>query len=449
MKIAVTGGSGELGTLVLRRLVALRHVKEVVSIDLRPPLVASAKLRPVTADVRDPGIGKHLEGSDAVFHLAFLVAAFPGRAEFDSVNVGGSKNVLQAAVKAGVKQIVYASSIAAYGVVPGHPVPIVEETPRVHIESFAYSSNKFEVEAFLDGFEKEHPDVAIARIRPSMLVGARMEHPFGFSLRRGRLPDTGQKLPIVWDEDVADLFLLALEKKARGAWNAVAEELQDCERLAEGAGLKLLRSPGRALRAWAYLSPLLARFKLAMPLDPAWVEKGAVLMDASSEKARRELGWKPRCPTALSVMKRYVEVVPRRLDPRIGAFLGAAALAARFAPNELDVSGFNSLIHLCLTGPGGGDFTIEVKEKKLRISLGAPRPPTCVVMLSDRLFLDMLAGKADFATSQLTGALRAEGEGHAAMVVNAMIAMYRARVGKLRGWLAARNPLARFPGGAS
>jgi uncharacterized protein YbjT (DUF2867 family) len=41
MRIAVTGGSGQLGTLVLRRLADDRAVKEIVALDVRPPLFVS------------------------------------------------------------------------------------------------------------------------------------------------------------------------------------------------------------------------------------------------------------------------------------------------------------------------------------------------------------------------------------------------------------------------
>jgi UDP-glucose 4-epimerase len=74
VRVAVTGGSGQLGTLVLRRLADERAVREIVALDLQPPLIVSGKLRDVRADVRDPAIGEHLRGCDALIHLAFLVA---------------------------------------------------------------------------------------------------------------------------------------------------------------------------------------------------------------------------------------------------------------------------------------------------------------------------------------------------------------------------------------
>src|SRR5262249_47036878 len=133
--------------------------------------------------------------------------------EFESINVGGSKNVFEAAARARVRRIVYASSVAAYGVVPGHPVPIVEDTPRRLQPEFPYAATKYAVEEFLDGFEPGHPEIAVTRLRPGVLFGARMDHPLGSALRRRILIDTdGPAVPIVWDEDVADAIMLALRK---------------------------------------------------------------------------------------------------------------------------------------------------------------------------------------------------------------------------------------------
>src|SRR2546423_4006403 len=130
MRVAVTGSSGQLGTQVLRRLLDDRSVESVVAIDLALPRLVGRKLRAVRADVRDPEITRHLQGCDALVHLAFIIAQQRPRGFVDSVNVGGSKNVLNAAAAAGIRTVVYTSSVAAYGVVHGHPRPIVEDTPR-------------------------------------------------------------------------------------------------------------------------------------------------------------------------------------------------------------------------------------------------------------------------------------------------------------------------------
>src|SRR5262249_40573734 len=154
MKVAVTGGSGQLGSLVLGRLIDDRKVKQIVSLDLVPPSLASGKLSFALDDVRGPDLARHFQGCDALVHLAFVVMQHMDRGVRHGINVAGSRNVFRAAQAAGIKQFCYASSIAAYGVVAGHPVPIVEDTPRRYEPDFAYAANKFEVEAWLDQFEK-------------------------------------------------------------------------------------------------------------------------------------------------------------------------------------------------------------------------------------------------------------------------------------------------------
>jgi nucleoside-diphosphate-sugar epimerase/putative sterol carrier protein len=439
MKVAVTGGSGELGTLVLRRLLDDRSVKAVVSLDRRPPLVASGKLVSVIADVREPGFERHLEGCEAVFHFAFLVTTHAPRAVFDAVNVEGSKNVFRAAVAVGAKTIVYSSSVAAYGVAPGHAAPFVEDSPRVFVPGFAYSANKFQVEEFLDGFEKEHEDVAIARLRPVVLVGRRMEHALGAALRKRVVPSLGSNpLPVVWDEDVADAAILAWKKRARGAFNLSADDALSAEALARAAGMTVRRVPLALARGVARLSPLLARLGIADAVDPSWLDHTDAPMVASSEKAKRELGWKPRCPTAASVVQRFDEVVPWKVDRRIRLFLFLTSLVAKDKTGSNELSGFDSRIHLCLTGRGGGDFTIALKDRRMTIGPGTPRPPTASVTLSAALLLDLLAGKTDLMASQMTGKIRFDGEGHCALVFGGMITAFRvgAAAGGARGRLA-------------
>jgi nucleoside-diphosphate-sugar epimerase len=428
VRVAVTGGSGQLGTLLLRRLADDRAVKEIVAIDLRPPLIVSGKLCDVRADVRDAGIREHLRGCDAVVHLAFLVAKRGARELQDDVNVRGSANVFRGALEAGVRRIVYASSVAAYGVVPGHPVPIVEETPRVRQPDFWYACAKYDVEADLEALEREHPDLSVARFRPTILIGRRMEHQLGSALRHGVLPRSGP-LPLVWDEDVADAFLLALKSGARGAFNLSADEPLPAEELAREGGLRVLRMRG-PMRA---VDRAMTALRLVPPSDPGWLSTSALTLVYSSEKARRELGWKPRYPTCREVIRAYAANVPRRLDRRIRVWARVVDGASRQGPPRPELRGYDSTIHLDLAGPGGGDFTLRVAGGRVRFVRGAPRPANGAVSLKASTLLDLLAGRGDFAGANLSGRIRVDGQGHAALIVGGLIAGFR-DAGKQPGW---------------
>jgi nucleoside-diphosphate-sugar epimerase/putative sterol carrier protein len=426
VRVVVTGGSGQLGTRVLRRLSADRKVKAITSIDLRAPTIASPKVRAVTADVRDPDIARYLGEHDALVHLAFVVTEARPRAEVDAINVKGSANVFEAAARANVGQIVYSSSIAAYGVVPGHPEPITEDTPRVHQPSFAYAATKFEVEAFLDRFEAEHPAIAVTRLRPAILVGHDMDHALGHGLRRRRLVDVGgAPLPIVWDEDVAEAVALALARGARGAFNVAADDALVPRELAAKAGFRAVSVPRSVARGAAALSPWLAKLGIGQAMDPAWLDSTGVRMIISSERAKRDLGWRPRCPTAADVLKLYAAEVPRRLDPRIALFFRAVERASQSRPADETRPG-KVLLHLRLTGPDGGDLTIAFEQGRIAVTRGVPRPPTSALILTTATFRRLIAGQADVTTAQMVGQVRLEGDPTGVMVLGGIVATFRA-----------------------
>jgi UDP-glucose 4-epimerase len=409
--VAVTGGSGQLGTHVLRRLLDDTDIARVISIDRRPPVIGSAKLESIVGDVCDPDFSRHLQGVDAVIHCAFIISGGERSDAFRSVNVEGSKNVFRAAASAGVKTIVFVSSITAYGVVPGHPVPIVESTPRVRQNEFGYAACKFDVEAFLDQVEPQHPDIAISRIRANVLMGRRMPHLLGDVLRIGWIPDLdGVPLPIVWDEDVADLLVLALQRRARGAFNATADELLPSPELAEKTGARAVR-PWRVLLALhAGLYEVLSRLNLHLLSDPSWATRTRAPLIGSSEKAKRVLGWAPRYPTAVAVVQQFRAVSPWRLDVWLLAALWMLGRATRHAPGNL--AGRSGRLFLCLNGPVAGDFSLIVEDGKMRARAGAPPSPTSTVTMTATLFRDLLAGRASFDDALASGQIDWFGADH-------------------------------------
>ena len=120
MKVFVTGGTGQLGSEVVRQLVSRGdHVVALVRDNGRARLLDGVDCERIEGDVTRPETLK-VSGCEAVFHLAGVVSYWQrGRARMDRVNVEGTRAGLEAAAAAGVARFGLTSSIAALGHVEG------------------------------------------------------------------------------------------------------------------------------------------------------------------------------------------------------------------------------------------------------------------------------------------------------------------------------------------
>ncbi len=114
--ILVTGATGHIGNVLIRKL--LHRGEKVRAFLLRGESRAPLRGLPVEiveGDVLDPSsLVNVFEGIRSVFHLAGIISIMPGHdARVRQVNVEGTRNMLQAAEKAGVESFVYTSSIHA------------------------------------------------------------------------------------------------------------------------------------------------------------------------------------------------------------------------------------------------------------------------------------------------------------------------------------------------
>jgi nucleoside-diphosphate-sugar epimerase/putative sterol carrier protein len=434
MKVVVTGAAGQLGSLVLAGLAANRKVKSVVALDVVPPSIPSAKTTWTKADVRDPGLDRHFEGADALIHLAFIVTKKVGPDVMRAVNVDGSRRMFQHAIDAGLSSIIYCSSLAAYGVVHGHSLPLKEDSPRKRTSVLTYSSNKYDVEEMLDEIEPAHPSVRIVRLRPGVLIGRRNAHAQDPLFRRRTLPHfSDAKVSMVWDEDVAQAVLLALGSDVRGAFNLCAAEPLDSTELGRRTGFRVIRVPRSVQKAASMLA------RLGTELDPEWLAVADVDLVGSSERALRELGWKPICPTTESVLRHYDEVTPRALDRRLGVFFRLVNLAARTQnQNEVpeEAKRMNLDVHLELTGQNGGDYQLLFHGGHVRLTPGIPRPPDARVTLSAETMLALLTGDDDLSRARMAGRLKVSGEPNAGFLIAGLVTTFRASRGKpgIVGW---------------
>ncbi|HHE51458.1 MAG TPA: NAD-dependent epimerase/dehydratase family protein, partial [Candidatus Acetothermia bacterium] len=119
MKALVTGGTGFIGSSIVRALLRDGHdVRALVREGSDTRNLAGLNIERVTGDITDPkSLSAAMSGCTHVFHAAALYSfwvTLPGLIE--RVNVGGTRNVLQAALDARIERVVYTSSVAALAV---------------------------------------------------------------------------------------------------------------------------------------------------------------------------------------------------------------------------------------------------------------------------------------------------------------------------------------------
>ena len=119
MTTLVTGAAGFLGSHVARQLVARgEEVRVLMRASSTNRAIADLSLEYVTGDLRDPAsLERAMKGVNRVFHVAADYRLWAKRKQdiYDS-NVGGTKNLLGAAKRAGVEQLIYTSTVATIAV---------------------------------------------------------------------------------------------------------------------------------------------------------------------------------------------------------------------------------------------------------------------------------------------------------------------------------------------
>jgi nucleoside-diphosphate-sugar epimerase len=313
LRVAVTGPTGEIGKPLMSELERRPEVGEVLGMARRPFDPAGEGWEKVAyrrGDILDRGaLAALFDGVDVAVHLAFAI--FGSREETRKVNLQGTRNVFEAAIRAGVKRLVYASSVAAYGFHPENPQPLTEQVPARGSESFYYSAQKAELEGLLEelllGSEVEpyvfRPCI-VAGPRATMLVeqtveAVRVGDPVPL-LRKGVeklplvapvLPDPGVPFQLVHHDDVARAMAAAIcGDGPPGVYNLADEgeiRVRDLSRALRWRWIPVPR-PAISLGTAAARSLSFASAKL----EWAIAADTPVLMDTA--RARRDLGWKPR-----------------------------------------------------------------------------------------------------------------------------------------------------------
>lgn len=308
MRVFLTGGTGFIGGHVARRLRSRGY--EVVAL-ARSPAKAAA-LRAIGCEVVEGDLSSEqpiragLDGCDAAIHAGAVYKVGVPESEHAAMheaNVRGTERVLDMAVEAGVRRIVYVSTVAVFGDTHGRVVdegferdsPFLSEYDRT--KTLAHG-------ATVDRVARGAP---IVIVQPGGVYGPGDHSELGNLIEQARtgklmakmFPDSGIMLCHV--EDVADGIVLALERGKLGESYVLSGERgtlgEVVDRAARIAGRRPPRftMPAPLLRMSAPLGPVVGPL-LGFPPNLRELNRSVdgVTFWASDAKARSELGFAPR-----------------------------------------------------------------------------------------------------------------------------------------------------------
>lgn len=308
--IFLTGGTGFIGGKLMSTLLARGHTVRALA---RPTSDRSGaggeRLTWVGGDILDPdSLRRGMEGCTHVYHLAAYARNWaPDRSVFFDLNVGGARNVFEAAAHVGVRRVVFTSTIVVFG--PTAPGTVGDETmPRTTPRFFTeYEESK--AVATQEALRFAAQGVPIVIVHPTRVYGPGRQTE-GNSVSsmidlydRGRFPlllnggrDVGNYVLV---DDLVEGHMLAMEKGRAGERYILGGEnisLKGLFRLVDELTHRThfqLNLPARAAMLYAAVQERKARWLGAYPrITPGWVETFLQDWAYCSGKAERELGYR-------------------------------------------------------------------------------------------------------------------------------------------------------------
>jgi UDP-glucose 4-epimerase len=349
--VLVTGVSRWLGGALAAELAADPAIDRVIGVDTVPPgpevLHRLGRTEFVRADIRNPMIAKVIDNGsvDTVVHAN--ISATPGgsggRVPMKELNVIGSMQLLAACQRAPtVRRFVLRSTSAVYGASPRDPAVFTEAMQARRMPSGGFGRDSLDIEGYVRSFARRRPDVDVAVLRFTHLIGPRIDSLLTGLLRLPVVPTQlghDARLQLLHQDDALAVLVRATTGDFAGTVNVGA------------AGTVLL---SQAIRR-------LGRVALPVP-DPAIgplsrLAQAAGLVDWSPEQMgllhsgrvldirvlREEFGYSPRYTTPAALAD-----YGRGLDPVVAPDLigsvtgGIESLVGRFADG---LAAGRSLLH--------------------------------------------------------------------------------------------------------
>jgi UDP-glucose 4-epimerase len=292
-RILITGAAGYIGHQLGNRLA---HDFEVLGTDIRERNDLSFPIQVI--DIRSRRLADLMRSRDIthVVHLASVLRASNDRQKDFDIDVGGTRNVLQSCLEAGVRHLTVTSSGAAYGYHPDNPDWLDEDDPLRGNETFAYADHKRRIEEMLGRYRRLHPELEQLVLRPGTVLGATTRNQITalFTARR-ILVLRGHDSPFVfiWDEDVLEILDKGIREDITGIYNLAGDGALDMREIARRLGKPTLTLPvglvtfGLRVAKW-----------FGKPTGPEQIDFLRYRPVLSNRRLKEEFGYTPRKTSA-------------------------------------------------------------------------------------------------------------------------------------------------------
>jgi dihydroflavonol-4-reductase len=306
MTTLVTGAAGFLGSHVTRQLVASGEtVRVLLRASSSNRAIADLPLEYVTGDLRDTAsLQRAVDGAQRIFHVAadYRLWARKNREIYDS-NVGGTKNILDAAKRAGVEKFIYTSTVATIAV-DRPELPTEATDARLEEMVGHYKRSKWQAEEEVRTAARAGFPAVIAM--PTTPVGPWdwKPTPTGkiiLDFLNGKMPgyvETGLNFVGVEDCAAGHLLVAAKGKIGQryllGAENLTLKGLLDTLESLTGLPAPKLKIPHGLALGVAYANTVFSRLigrEPGIPVEGVKIAQHMMFVDTS--RAQRELGFKP------------------------------------------------------------------------------------------------------------------------------------------------------------
>ncbi len=222
-RILITGAAGYIGHQVGN---ALAEQHRVFGCDIRANPNARFDIK--IMDICDAGLLDWMRRQKIthVIHLASVLDASDDRERDYRIDVSGTKNVVEAALAAGVEHLTVTSSGAAYGYHPDNAPWLCEQDPIRGNYEFAYSWHKRLVEEMLADYRREQPQLQQLILRPGTVLGRDTRNLItNLFLKKRILTLRGADSPFVfiWDQDVVNIIRDGVVHSKTGIYNLAGD----------------------------------------------------------------------------------------------------------------------------------------------------------------------------------------------------------------------------------